>query len=565
MGVDIFFVISGFLITSLLFQDIEDGSFSLLQFYARRIRRIVPALVVMILITTMFGYPLLSPGDYVTFAKSAMFAAFGGANFFFYWNTGYFDRAAEFLPLLHTWSLGVEEQFYIIWPVLLAGIVIAARPRWMAIIGFIGLLIVTSFATSIITLQYNPKAAFYFPQTRAWELALGALLVFMPPLLQRVGEAANVVGLALITIGVFTISVGQPFPGWNALLPCCGSALVIWPKKPTTTARALGWLRALGLISYSLYLWHWPIWVFYRLYANGSRPGPGEVFGLTAISIIVAYLSRILVEEPFLARKARRHDVMTIGIGVAAMAVVASVSIIIMLADGFTFRLDPSRMTMKSLPEMWHWDCRSATIDNAISNACVFGADWKSAKIHGVLWGDSQAIATMPLLDPIARDTNASFVLWSGCPAILDGARVHVYLPEQPAYRAECATKRSVMMHTLKSHPEMSLVVLTAAWPYMTALIADDRSQPDAKVSAKLLEQSLQDTVTEIGAPDRKIVPLGSVPQWPGNDTFECAYRDPALWRAKCAPEKTYSLRCNLELSSVRAPKSSPDRRQIVG
>ena len=188
---------------------------------------------------------------------------------------------------------------------------------------------------------------------------------------------------------------------------------------------------------------------------------------------------------------------------------------------------------------MWHWDCRSATIDNAISNACVFGADWKSAKIHGVLWGDSQAIATMPLLDPIARDANASFVLWSGCPAILDSARVHVYLPEQPAYRAECATKRSVMMHTLKSHPEMSLVVLTAAWPYMTALIADDRSQPDTKVSAKLLEQSLQDTVTEIGAPDRKIVLLGSVPQWPGNDTFECAYRDPALWRAKCAPEKS--------------------------
>ena len=237
----------------------------------------------MLVVTTGFGYLLLDPQDYAEFAESAAFAAFGASNFYFYANIGYFDRAADFLPLLHTWSLGVEEQFYLIWPVLLAGTAIVARRQPLAIALMIGAVITASFAASIYTISFDPKIAFYYPHTRAWELALGAVLVLLPPLRRRPGEVANVVGLALIAAALATISIKDPFPSWSALLPCCGAALVIWPKDATFSARAIGRLRGIGLISYSLYLWHWPVWTFYRIYINSAQPDWREALVLAAI------------------------------------------------------------------------------------------------------------------------------------------------------------------------------------------------------------------------------------------------------------------------------------------
>jgi peptidoglycan/LPS O-acetylase OafA/YrhL len=535
IGVDVFFVISGYLITSILAHDIADGRFSVLNFYRRRIRRIMPALIAMLLITTAFGCMMLAPGDYVTFARSALFAAFGASNFFFFANTGYFDRAAEFMPLLHTWSLGVEEQFYVVWPALFAGLVAVLRRRtWL--IAAISTVTIVSFATTIWTIQFDPKAAFYFPHTRAWELALGAILVFVPAAPYRVGEAANALGLGLIVAGLLTISIAQPFPNWNALLPCLGSALVIWPKLSITwTGRALGALRGGGLISYSLYLWHWPVWVYYRLYINSAHPTPVESVAVASIAVMLAVLSYIFVETPI--RRMQRPT--AISAGAAAAGTVAVIALAIIFADGLTFRIPASRVTMRSLEEMWRWDCTVATIDGAISNTCVFGSPWNIAKTKAVIWGDSHAAAAAPLLEPFARDAEASFILHLNCPAVLDGTRFHRYFPEAPAYRAYCAENRAAMISTLKRHPEISLVVLSAAWPYFPGIIlSGEQRSPDPGAGVKLFEESLDTTLKEIAAPGRRIVILGIVPQWPPDGSFECAYSDPALWRVRCPVAK---------------------------
>jgi peptidoglycan/LPS O-acetylase OafA/YrhL len=239
-------VISGFLITSILFREIEDEDFSVLRFYARRVRRILPALFVMLLVVAGLGYILQFPGDLVATSDSARYAAVGASNFYFYWHTGYFDQSAGVMPLLHTWSLGVEEQFYAAWPGALAIVAALTRRRRTAIAMAICALVVASFVASLKLLGSDPKGAFYFPYTRAWELGLGGLLVFIPRLPRHLSEAANIVGLAMLAIGIATISVDPPFPGWSALEPCVGAALIIWPKEDTWLAAALGALRSVG-------------------------------------------------------------------------------------------------------------------------------------------------------------------------------------------------------------------------------------------------------------------------------------------------------------------------------
>ena len=312
-GVDVFFVISGFLITQILVADIAAGTFSVLGFYDRRMRRILPAVLVMLAASLVAGALLLFPGDYTALASSSASAAFGASNFFFLYNTGYFDQVAELMPLLHTWSLAVEEQFYLVWPLLLFALV-AGRAR-SSVAAIIAAGVAVCYVGSILYFQFDPKGAFYLPLPRSWELGLGALLVFLPPLSRLASETATAVGLALIGFGFLAISPIY-FPGASAIYPCLGAALVIWPATENTNAgRRLGLLAPIGLISYSLYLWHWPIWVFYRSYINNGTPGVVGAIVLTIASIIIATLSYRYVEQPF--RRRRWPAMRTVSIGFA--------------------------------------------------------------------------------------------------------------------------------------------------------------------------------------------------------------------------------------------------------
>ncbi len=305
VGVDVFFVISGYLIGSLIWQDLQQGRFTLAGFYERRIRRIVPALTVVMLACVPAAWVLMPPADLKDFAESAASVPLFLSNLLFWSESGYFDTAAEHKPLLHTWSLAVEEQFYLLFPLLLAWVSRHRRiGRWLLAALGIG-----SLALAQWQLRQQPDAAFYLLPARFWELLAGVLAAFLlqeraefaTPPLRQTGAAA---GLLMIVAAALCFGQDTPFPGLTALLPVAGSVLVILCARPDNlTGRLLGSraLVGIGLISYSAYLWHQPLLAFsrYREHAASS-----EAVGalLVALSLALAWLSWRFVERPFRTR-----------------------------------------------------------------------------------------------------------------------------------------------------------------------------------------------------------------------------------------------------------------------
>ncbi|NNU42853.1 acyltransferase family protein [Ramlibacter montanisoli] len=290
VGVDIFFVISGFLITQRLLSDSH-----LLRFYERRARRILPALMVVLAATTAAASVLLMPLDLAAYGRSMIATLVFASNFHFWSEVGYFDEPAALKPLLHTWSLGVEEQFYILFPLFLM-FAIKAR-RSLVVVGMAATL---SFIADAWFVTRSPALAFYWCPFRAWELMLGACLAMARLPAARSWEAAA--GFLLIGIAVFGYSEATPFPGFAALLPCAGAALLLHAGG-MQAASPLRWGAAvfIGRISFSLYLWHWPVIVFYR-YLWGE-PDAASIFLLAGLTVALSTLTYIFVEEPVRTRR----------------------------------------------------------------------------------------------------------------------------------------------------------------------------------------------------------------------------------------------------------------------
>lgn len=340
-GVDVFFVISGFLITRYIYDGLAAGSFSFLEFYSRRIRRIMPGLLAMLVATLAAGYFLLLPDSLDSAAWQAGAAALGVSNFYFLGTTGYFDRAADLLPFLHTWSLGVEEQFYLVWPFVafLVAKISGANVR-TGLIATLAVVCLLSFPISVWQSGLDKSAAFYMPYNRAWELALGGLVSFAPRLRGNLGLSAAVTGTLLIAAAIAFVHDKVPFPGWAALLPCLGAALLVWPKESNPISKILS-MRPfvfIGLISYSLYLWHWPILTLYRHFGLGDFPGLAERFVLLGCSLVVAWLSWKFVELPF---RIGKRSAFSLGWpSLAALAsVLAAVGVATVATDGGAWRI----------------------------------------------------------------------------------------------------------------------------------------------------------------------------------------------------------------------------------
>ena len=327
VGVDVFFVISGFLITRIIVRDLGSDRFSIMEFYRRRVARIFPALALVLTATLIAGAALMLPREARDLGMSSVAAAAFVSNFHFMLTTDYFGGAAEYKPLLHTWSLAVEEQFYVFYPILVLAVWKWAR-RWLTAI--IGALCLASFGLALVVGQIAPEAAFYMFPTRAWELGVGALVALGAApsgLRDRVKHALAMVGLALIVIGVLTIRPDALFPAPSALLPVMGAALLIAYGQTGPTAALLSWrpMVWVGDISYSLYLWHWPIITLYRLQTGVELDGV-ETVALVAASIIAAALTRVALEEPARRRLAALPRLPVVFGGVAALAAVAGAS-----------------------------------------------------------------------------------------------------------------------------------------------------------------------------------------------------------------------------------------------
>lgn len=327
IGVDIFFVISGFLITSIILPKIENSDFSILDFYKRRIIRIFPALFSMLAIVFVWGCLFLLPGELKSLSQSAAAAASFVSNLFFWKTSGYFDSASEAKPLLHTWSLAVEEQFYLFYPFLL---MLLVRISGNKIKASLWAMTLASFFISLLASYYVPNSAFYLLPSRAWELGMGAIVAVraIPRISSSSGRnILSVVGLSLILIALFVIRADDLFPAPWALLPCLGASLLIAYGQATVTDHILSTspLRWVGAISYSLYLWHWPIITFYRINYGFTLSLPATA-GLVLVSIVFASISYYVIEQPALRRFKLAKSGRTVVVGVSGVFIVAALS-----------------------------------------------------------------------------------------------------------------------------------------------------------------------------------------------------------------------------------------------
>ncbi len=432
VGVDVFFVISGFLITRIIYTEIEQGSFSILKFYERRARRILPALFATCLFCIVMAWWLFVPLDFKDFARSLVAAMLFVSNFLFMDETGYFAQPSEIKPLLHTWSLAVEEQYYIVFPLFL--VIVAKFLR-----NYLGLSVVVitaaSFAFCVWATDYRPVYAFFLSPSRAWELLIGSILALgVLPLIdnKQVLNALSVLGLGLILLAIFTFNADTSFPGWQAAIPCVGAGLLIYANGQTETigGRILSFKPFvwIGLISYSLYLWHWPIIVFAKYHVGGEL-SPAMLWGLIGVSIAVAALSWKFVEQPF-----RRKTGLFAAIKVFAPACFAGGLVLTgmgawgHMTNGFPERWSPEVRRFASAredinPRSEECHHRKPT-DLASNEPCRFGPAEGAPKF--MVWGDSHADATMPAFTKLAERYKVPgwFASYGGCPPLLTAFRI---------------------------------------------------------------------------------------------------------------------------------------------
>jgi len=484
VGVDVFFVISGFVIATKLVEEIEEGKFSIANFYVRRVRRILPALVVVILLCCTAASFFFLPDALYDFSRSVVATAVFLSNMFFWKNSGYFETGALDRPLLHTWSLAIEEQFYIVIPIALFLFMVYAR-RWTFTLFAIAA--AASLGLSIFVTDKAPTANFFVLPTRAWELLLGVLVALAPwaPTSNRIlRELIAVAALALIGFAVLTYTSATPFPGLAAFVPTFGTAALIYLGKdgePSFVAKALG-LRpvvAIGLISYSLYLVHWPIIVFAR-YALLRDLAGWEIVAVVAASFVLAYLSYRYVETPF--RRPRR-PVSRRRLFAGTAAVLASLCALGLVGTwtGGAHFLHPgftqSAVAEEKGPDLWM--TKRCFLENQDASAWAGDACVRThgASHNALLWGDSfaaQYIAGL-LANQDRLSHNIVEYTFAGCPPILS---------YRSYARPGCADFNSRIFDVAERY-HVDTVVLSARWDEMRERGLEGLSDTIAQLRAK--------------------------------------------------------------------------------
>ena len=469
VGVDIFFVISGTLITSQVVREAVEGRFSVRQFYKRRINRILPALMVVVGTTSIAGAFILSPSDLVLFARSAVSAGFGLSNVFFWRAYGnYFAHSTAEAPLLHTWSLGVEEQFYAIWPLLIL-LFLKLKRRYR--LSLFALLTVAAIAISQAGTAIVASAAYYLLPARFFELMIGGMLAlaFAHRSVRTglVAELGAVAGFALIAGSLFLLNRTSAFPGVNALWPCLGAALLILFGERSKLASAILTFRPLvfvGLISYSIYLWHWPILAFLHYLRIDIGPILGVAVALA--SIAVAWLSWKFVEVPMrrsgAAMSFPRVFLWRFALPVLALIALASA---VRSSAGLPRRFDSRVAALDRMretkPEELRRGCHvpTALYATPINSTCLLGK--RKSEADGILIGDSFANHFSGLVDTMGMAEGLSFIDYtmSACPPILG------YNNGIGTIYADDCLRRNRMAYGLIAANRYKRVILAADWP----------------------------------------------------------------------------------------------------
>jgi peptidoglycan/LPS O-acetylase OafA/YrhL len=521
IGVDIFFVISGFLITTIIAREIQENKFTLSRFYERRIRRILPALAVMVISTLLISVVLYDSERLKSFGKSLLATMLFYSNINFWKESGYFDAPSLLKPLLHTWSLAVEEQFYIVFPLFMYAISFYAR-KWVKLILVIFAFI--SLGLSIYAVNANNStAAFYLAHMRAWELLVGGLLalnIFPAASGRGINTALGLIGVLMIGISVFRYTENTPFPGLSAAVPVLGTALIVYSsmKGYSLAGKALGAppLVFIGKISYSLYLWHWPLIIFAKYYL--IRPMTNaELLIVLAVILGISTLSWRYIETPFRSKNFLSTR-QVYAFGFSAMMIIAVTAGVVYYFDGF-----PKRGGSTALADfLWkekevHTNCLYAKVDNADGfEPCVIGDG--SVPVSFMMWGDSHASALRKAVTVASHGNGISgiFMYKNTCPPLLTRTR------SQANLSMPCNEFNEKMLQYLGKHSEITTVILASRWTfYVEDLAYKQEGEPDDAPAGRLSETpnvtlvrlGLERMVQTLMDMKRKVVIVSSIPE----------------------------------------------------
>jgi len=463
VGVDVFFVISGYLITAIILDDIASGTFSITRFYERRIRRIFPALFPVIIFTVLAGAYLFDVNAYSDLGKSIPAVALFSSNIFYWLESGYFDAPSLHKPLLHTWSLAVEEQFYILFPLFLF---IAFRFLKGRYIPWILVGIVISFGVSAWGVHYKPVHTFYLMPTRAWELLAGSILsigILRKPVSAWKKNLLSLIGLGLLIFSVLFYNEKTIFPGYNAIAPVLGTGLIIHSGGSDSSGfvnKAISWrpLVLIGLISYSLYLWHWPLVAFSRYLV--FRPLTGyEGIGIILSSFMIAYLSWKYIESPFRVKGKLFHTQR--GVFAAALIFIMAFSVIghiIVRQGGMSWRNPVANNVMEAGRWDWYPEGSYGNLELPADFDQPGKCGSESAEPCFLLWGDSHAMNLIPCLDGLAKRYGLSgyITTHSSCPPALGAVR------KDSQYDSSVFNQN--VLSFVDRTPKIKAVFLAASW-----------------------------------------------------------------------------------------------------
>jgi peptidoglycan/LPS O-acetylase OafA/YrhL len=502
VGVDIFFVISGFLITTIIEKSIKTENFSLLGFYERRVRRIFPALFVVMIVILAAGYFLLDGSNFNELANTALSTAVSSSNFYFNSTSDYFDAKSSLNPLLHTWSLSVEEQFYLVLPLLLWGLSRFQKKNKLIILILLAILSLIFSQMQVIS---NPTTAFFFPQHRAWELLAGSLIAILGITVSSgKGKAVlSVIGLALIFYPIFTFTNSTRFPGTNALYPVIGTSFLLiggsGNKGIVQKLLSLSPLRFIGNISYSLYLWHWPIFVFGKLFIIAT-PTTFQWVMMIATSFLLATLSWLLVENPFRNREliSKRAVFAAFVLGTAVLVIVGWY---ITSEKGIPDRYKsyPTLNELQKTSPNEFVKCSYYGKNNLSKKhpftTCKFPP--KSSKAEYLVWGDSYAQALFPAFQLIAKNNSIPIevVTSPGCKP---------YLLKSLSSKDEiCILFNNSVIDHIKANPSIKTVIISSRW--------------FARSGIEMKTEQIGEMITVLESLGKEVIILGSPPLPPTN------------------------------------------------
>jgi len=535
VGVDVFFVISGFLITGLIAEDCKAGRFSFVTFYFRRVRRILPALLCIYFASAALAALLMMPSDMAEFGRSLVSSAAFVSNHFFLHLADYFGGPSEQKPLLHTWSLSIEEQFYLFWPPLFL-LLARWRTRWLPhCVGIVG---AVSLIASAMMVYHHKEAAFFLAPFRAWELLLGASLALLPRHPRMSGGSAQIwagLGLTLIIASIALLDQSQPFPGLLALPACLGTAMLILAGMHhaplVTRVLSLRPAVAVGLVSYSLYLWHWPLLALARYHFDRPLRWT-ELAAIVGASLLAAIATYRYVELP--ARHLRFHlGPRLVAAGALSLGAVALVGHQIDKSRGWTFNLDPEIRRLDRISRTknnYRNRCSGAQTLSRTDEACTFGPPRSSGSYDMVIIGDSHADHYTPTMSVLARQAGLSGrqVSAGRCLVLLG----YYEMTGTPAQQAACRALRDGMARFVEENPRLKLAVLAHHWSSYTGktiwedvepiyLLGSTHDPTSALRSLEVLRQSLEQTIDFLTARGIQVLLMGEVPLY-DRDPIKC-------------------------------------------